>query len=227
MSQITASTQAHLDIEDIIDDLVILKDATVVIVLETTSFNFDLLSEIEQDSMIAAFGHFLNSLSFPLQVCIRTKKMDVSTYLDRLSDFEGRQTNLFLKEKIKNYRQFIGELIAKNEVLDKRFYLVVPFQEIALSAPSFDPLALLLGRASSPHFNKIEVLAKAKIQLKPKKEQVISQLNSVGLRAKQLNTQELVELFYDIYNPDANREQKIRIAATEYSSYFIEPSIGA
>lgn len=227
MSEIKASTQEHLDIEDIVDDLVVLKNAAVVMVLETTSFNFDLLSEMEQDAMIASYGHFLNSLSFPIQVVIRTKKMDITIYLDRLVEMEGKQTNPFLKEKIKSYRKYIAELISKNEVLDKRFYIVLPYQEITITAPSFDPLALILGKPSTVHFNVKEVLAKAKIQLKPKKEQTISQINQVGLKARQLTTQELVELFYDIYNPDSSREQKFRIAAAEYTSYFIEPSVGS
>lgn len=226
MPDIKASTQEHLDIEDILDDLVILKNGTVVLVLETTSVNFDLLSETEQDAMIASYGQFLNSLSFSVQVLIRSKKMDISTYLESLAEAESKQTNPYLKEKIKSYRRYIEELISKNEVLDKRFYLVVPYQEIALTPPTFDPLGFFLGKTSRPHFNKRDVLAKAKIQLKPKKEQILSQMRRMGVKARQLTTQELVELFYDIYNPEAAREQKFRIAANEYTSFFIEPAVG-
>lgn len=226
MPEIKASTQEHLEIEDILDDLVILKNATVVMVLETTSVNFDLLSEAEQDAMIASYGQFLNSLSFPVQVLIRSKKMDISTYLESLADAESKQANPYLKDKIKSYRRYVEELISKNEVLDKRFYLVVAYQEISLTAPTFDPLGLLLGKTTRPHFNKRDVLAKAKVQLKPKKEQILSQMRRIGIKARQLTTQELVELFYDIYNPEAAREQKFRIAANEYTSFFIEPAVG-
>lgn len=226
MGEIKASTQEHLDLEDILDDLVILKNGAVVMVLETTSVNFDLLSETEQDAMIASYGQFLNSLSFPVQVLVRSKKMDISTYLESLAEAESKQANPYLKEKIKSYRRYIEELTSKNEVLDKRFYLVVAYQEITLAAPTFDPLSALFGKTARPRFNKRDVLAKAKVQLKPKKEQVMSQTRRIGIKIRQLNTQELVELFYDIYNPEAAREQRLRIAANEYTSFFIEPAVG-
>lgn len=226
MPEIKASTQEHLEIEDILDDLVVLRNGVVAMILETTSVNFDLLSETEQDAMIASYGQFLNSLSFPVQVLVRSKKMDISTYLESLAEVESKQANPFLKEKIKSYRHYVEELIAKNEVLDKRFYLVVAHQEITLAPPAFDPLGLLLGRASRPHFDKRDVLAKAKVQLKPKKEHVLMQTRRVGIKVRQLTTQELVELFYDIYNPEAAREQRLRIAANEYTSFFIEPAVG-
>lgn len=227
MPNTVASTQEHLNIEDIFDDLVVLKNGQVVMVLETTSLNFDLLSELEQDGKIAGYGQFLNSLNFPLQVIIRSKRMDVTSYLESLVEAEAKQSNPFIKEKIKSYRQYIKDLISKNEVLDKRFYLCVAHQEINIQAPAFDPLALLLGKPSLPHFNKRDIVAKAKIQLKPKKELLVSGMRRVDIKLRQLTTQELVELFYDIYNPDSSQGQKLRISASEYTSYFVEPVIGA
>lgn len=226
MTEIKASTQEHLDIEDIVDDLLILKNGAAATIFETTAVNFDLLSEVEQDAVIASFGQLLNSLSFPIQVVIRSKRMDVSSYLDRLGELEEKQTNPYLKEKIKGYRQYISELVSKNEVLDKHFYITIPYEEITLSTPTSNPLSLLTGKSAPLHFNKRRLLEKAKIDLKPKKEQLLKQLSAIGLKARQLTSQELVELFYDLYNPDEAREQKMRLSAADYTSYFVEPAVG-
>lgn len=227
MAEIKNSTQDHLDIEDIQDDLVIMKTGSVALVLETTAVNFDLLSEVEQDAMISAYGHLLNSLSFAIQVIIRSKKMDVTTYLQNLINLEEKQTNPFVQQKIKEYRSYISELVSKNEVLDKRFYVIIPYQEILLtSSGSGDPLSFLFGTKKKTTINKRAILEKAKIDLKPKKEQLIKQFSGIGLRVRQLTTQELVELFYDIYNPDSAREQKMRLGSEDYTAYFVEPAVG-
>lgn len=227
MSELKASTQEHLDIEDIRDDLLLLKDGTAAAVLETTAVNFDLLSEREQDAMIMAYGQLLNSLSFPIQVVIRSKRMDITEYLLSLKEREEKQTNPYLREKIKEYRRYILELVSKNEVLDKHFYVVVPYQEITLPAPAaFSPLSLLTGKKPPPRFDKSALLERAKIDLKPKKESLVKQFSSIGLKVRQLTSQELVELFYGIYNPDTAHEQKVRFSAAEYTSYFVEPAVG-
>ncbi len=129
-----ASTQEHLDIEDIRDSIVILKNNAAAAVVQTTAVNFDLLSEVEQDAMIASYSQLLNSLSFPIQVVIRSKKMDISTYLENLAVIESNQANPYLKEQIKSYRQYVADLISKNDVLDKRFYIIIPYQEISFKS---------------------------------------------------------------------------------------------
>src|SRR3990170_3816823 len=107
----TASTQAHLDIENIIDDLVILKTGWVALVMSTTAVNFDLLSEAEQDATIYAYGAFLNSLSFPLEVLIRSKKADITSYFASLEEAESTQPNPNLKRQIQRYQDFIKSTV--------------------------------------------------------------------------------------------------------------------
>ena len=228
MPKIIASTQQHLDIEDIIDDLIILKSGGAALVLQTTAVNFDLLSELEQDALIGAYSSLLNSVSFKMQVVIRSKKMDISTYLGTLQALEERQTNPFLKDKINSYRKFIAQLVTKNEVLDKRFYVVIPYQG-GLIAERTSPLAVgrkMLGlKQTQIRVDKKAVLEKATVQLAPKRDHIVKQLSRVGIKARQLTTQELIELFYDIYNPEVAREQKLRVKAGEYTAPIVEPAI--
>src|SRR3989344_3569801 len=158
-----ASTQEHLDIEDIRDDLVLLKNGGAVLVLQTNAVNFDLLSENEQDAMIFAYAALLNSLSFPIQVIVRSKIMDVSQYLFKLDEARQSQTNPALAEMISKYQNFIRNLIAQNQVLDKRFYLIIPYLDVSLSGNN--PLA---PKKKKLIFDKWQILEKAKVQLAPK-----------------------------------------------------------
>ena len=124
---IRASTQEHLEIEDIRDDIVIMKDGSCCLVLLTTAINFGLLSEKEQDATIYAYAALLNSLTFPAQIVIRSQRKDVTAYLKLLDREMAKQTNKLLKEQIQKYRNFVEEIVKKNNVLDKEFYVIIPF----------------------------------------------------------------------------------------------------
>lgn len=220
-NKVTATTQEHLDIEDIRDDLLILKNGNVVLVLQTNAVNFDLLSEEEQDAMIFAYSQLLNSLSFPIQVLVRSKIMDISNYLQKLREAKAKQENRALVAQMELYDNFIQELVAKNNVLDKRFYVVIPYIEVSLN--SLNPLSSLGSKKVV--FDKWGTLEKAKLSLAPKKEHLMKQLGRIGVKSKQLPTQELVELFYDTYNPTVSREQKVALSSSEYTTPLVEPAI--
>src|SRR3989339_844215 len=123
-SKIKASTQEHLDIEDITDDLVIMKTGWVALVMTTTAINFDILSEAEQDATIYAYGALLNSLTFPVQVLIRSKRADITAYYQHLVEAESNQSNPDLKVQIRKYREFVQSTVQQKTILDKRFYIV-------------------------------------------------------------------------------------------------------
>ena len=225
-----STTQDHLDILDIQGDLILLKNGNAALVLETTSVNFDLLSEREQDSMISAYASMLNSLSFPIQLVVRSRKLDLSNYLVWI-DEQARTTtaaNPYLKEKISSYKDFIVSLVQKGEVLDKRFYVVIPHFEgvsISISRPSF--LDFLMGRKpKAPRINKAAILDRAKTDLDPKRDHLVKQLDRLGIKAKQLTTPELIGIFYEIYNPEAARVQHIAGGAGNYTSVMVEPAMG-
>ncbi|MCL5411831.1 MAG: hypothetical protein M1150_03830 [Patescibacteria group bacterium] len=220
--KIIATTQEHLDIEDIRNDIVVLKSGNASIVLQTNAVNFDLLSEQEQDAMIFAYAGLLNSLSFPIQVIVRSKLMDISSYIEKLETVKKGQANQRLAEEIGRYQEFVRELIAKNNVLDKRFYIVIPYFEARMS--SLSPIGALTGK-KTVYFDKWQLLEKAKVALQPKRDHIIKQLSRIGVKAKQVTTQELVELFYDIYNPTVAREQKVALKTSDYTTPVVEPAI--
>lgn len=179
-----ATTQQHLLISDIKDDIIILKQGGGALVLQVSAVNFGLLSEREQIAIIATFAQMLNSLSFSIQIFVYSEHLNISSYLALLDKAQKAQTNPLLSRMIKNYRQFIQTTIKENEVLDKKFYLIIPLY------------SLELGLTAS----KTNLEQKIKTVLLPRRDQIIRQLNRVGLKATQLDNQKLIELFYDIYN---------------------------
>lgn len=225
----TATTQEHLDISDIQADLVILKGGNVSLVLETTSVNFDLLSEPEQDAMIAAYASLLNSLTFPIQVLVRSRKLDLSNYLAWIDEQAKTLTgaNPYLKQRITSYKDFVVSLVQKNEVLDKRFYVVIPhFEAPTIVRPSI--LNSLLGRKSKPpQLNKAAILERAKVDLEPKRDHLLKQFERIGVKVRQLTTSELIGLFYEIYNPEQARVQHIGGGAGNYTAMMVQPAVGS
>lgn len=216
---IHATTQEHLDIEDIRDDLVVLKDGSCCMILKTTALNFGLLSETEQDATILAYAGLLNSLTFPIQIFIRSKKSDVSDYIGSLKKQEDNQSNLALKNQIAKYRKFIETTVKENNTLEKKFYIIIPFSSLELGLKS--SLGTMSKRKTLP-FQKEYILQKAKTALFPKKDHLIRLLNRLGIKAEQLNTQNLVELFYSIYNPESVGQQK---PTSSYQTGLVEPAL--
>ena len=203
----TASTQDHLEIKDIVDDLVITKSGTVAMVIQTSAINFDLLAEYEQDSKIFAFAGLLNSLNFHIQILIRTRRIDISNYVDYLKNQEKADMTPGLKKQLNIYTQFIQRLIIENDVLDKNFFLVIPYNPGG-SMPTANILKSKKSKQEieqNMQMKQSQLLEKAKIFLFPKRDHILKQLNRMGLGGKQLTTKELITEFYTIYNPEEER----------------------
>lgn len=203
MSTIKASTQEHLDIYTIKDHLVFCKDGSVALVLQTTAINFGLLSDEEQDATIYAYAALINSLSFPIQILIRSQRKDVSEYIELLDQRMQEVQSQKVKETIIKYRQFIKSLVKENRVLEKRFYVVVPFTtvELGLTASAFNPFA---KAPQKPPFDLSYIGEKAMLILYPKRDHLIRQFARIGLKVRQMTTPELISFFYNIYNPSAS-----------------------
>jgi len=212
---IKGSTQDHLPIEDIIDGIVIMKDGSCVKVLQLSSVNFDLLSEREQTSLIYAYGGILNSLNFPVQIMIKSTTKDVSVYLKNLANAEKQQTNEMLKKRIVSYRKFIEDTVKRNDVLSKSFYLIVKFSTLELGIKSAGKQTIKeifktnKSKIQLP-FPKDYILEKAKESLEPKKDHIIRLFLRLGLDIKPLDTKQLIEMFYLIYNENVAQNQKIQ-----------------
>ena len=195
---IRSSTQRFTEIEDIDRNIVLFVDGSCAVVLSTTAVNFGLLSEKEQEALIYAYAGFLNSLSFPIQVLIRTQKKDVSSYLELLADQEKQQTNPKLAKSIAQYREFVAKTVKERNVLDKKFYLIIPFSSLEIGVST----NILFGtKQKGLPYPKEYILEKAELVLAPKRDQLIRLLGSLGLRTEQLNSHQLVKLFFSIYNP--------------------------
>lgn len=199
-SAIRGTTQDFLSLSDIRDDLVILEDGSVALVIRVSAVNFGLLSEKEQEAIIFAYAGFLNSLNFSVQIVIRSQQKDISSYVALLDEEKKKQVNPLLAAQIEGYRNFILQTVKDNNVLDKKFYIVVPFSSLELGPKN---IAKKLPLET--------ILEKAKTSLSPKRDHVLRQLGRLGLRSKQLTSAELIELFYEIYN--SKRETPKDLAA--------------
>lgn len=215
---IRASTQEHLEIEDIKDNIIILKDGSCCLILATTAINFGLLSEKEQDALIYAYAALLNSLTFPIEIVIRSKRKDVTSYLKLLEGEISKQTNKLLQEQMKKYQKFVEDTVKKNNVLDKSFYVIIPFSTLELGATK--ALGAIVKRQKGFLYPKDYILERAKMNLYPKRDHLVRQFNRLGLKTKELTTQEAIQLFYDIYNPESGF-QKLA-AGQEYAAPIVQ-----
>ncbi|NMB48505.1 hypothetical protein GYA13_03635 [Candidatus Kuenenbacteria bacterium] len=203
-------TQNYIDIAEIHDDVVIMRDNTLVAILLVASINFDLKSAEEQNAIIQGYISFINSLSFPVQIVIQSRRLDIAGYLEKLKVKEKEQTNELLKIQIKEYSQYIKELVELGDIMSKKFYVVVPYnpQEgfkkqglVAKTLNSFKAVQIVSMRN--------EKFVKYKLELNRRIETVQSGLNSMMVNSQQLDTQSLIELFYNTYNPDISGQQKM------------------
>ena len=218
---IHSTTQDFLDIYDIVNDILILKDASAALILGVDAVNFGLLAEAEQDAIIYSYAGLLNSLNYPIQILIVSKTKDVSNYLGSLEEQEINSLNENKKNQIREYRQFVSELIKERNVLDKKFYAVIPTSALELGLLSAQSVIPGIRPKAIENFDKSIVLDKAITNLYPKRDHLVAQFARIGLFAKQLSTQEIIQLFYVSYNPEATEGQEIT-DSNSYSTALVE-----
>lgn len=189
-----ASTQKFTEIVDIIDNIVILEGGNACLVIEITASNFALLSKKEQDAKIYAYAALLNSLNFPIQILIRNKRVDITSYLKELEAEERETKNELLAQHIRLYREFVREMIKVNVVLNKTFYVVIPYT--ALEA-GLSGVKQSFGKNAAEKQAFFQAAEKA---LMGKAESVNAQLAKLAVTSKLLEKEELIKLFYDIFN---------------------------
>jgi hypothetical protein len=197
---LTATTQEHLPIADITNDIVVYKDGGAALVMESTSLNFSLLSEKEQAAVIAAYAAMINSLTFSIQVVVLTQRKDVSSYLNFLDEQEKKLTQPILAKLMQNYKNFIIDSVKKKNVLGKRFFVILYFSPLELGVGK--SVASITKRAGPLPFSKSYVIKKAKIALYPRRDHLIRQAGRLGIKFKQLGTADLIDLYHSVYNPE-------------------------
>ncbi|HCX27819.1 MAG TPA: hypothetical protein DHI91_01625 [Candidatus Portnoybacteria bacterium] len=193
-----APVQQKIDIKDIQEGVIILKDDNLRAVLMTTSTNFALKSTEEQDALVMKYQSMLNSLDFPIQILVTSRQLDISSYLDLLEQKKKEQDNELLKVQIIEYEDFVKNLIEASNIMSQTFFVVVPLSRVEKKERGIvSKLGLFKKGVKDQTDKNFEEL---KTQLWQRVEYVASGLNGIGIKAAPLNTQEITELFYHLYN---------------------------
>lgn len=208
------STQNTLLINEIRDGVVIMNDGSFRSVVMVKSINFDLMSPSEREGVEYGYQGFLNSLYFPIQVFVRSQKIDIGPYIEKLDKIRSEHDNMLLAMLMDDYIGFMADLSSQTNIMDKRFYVVIPFfptadaQKVAQASKSF--LSNILGQKD--HMVTIDEasLEAAKGELRNRVQAVLGGLMQCGVQGLPLDTQELIELYYDAYNPDTATRQQLK-----------------
>lgn len=203
------STQQYLDIAEIREDVVVLKDGTVRGVLLVSSINFALKSQEEQQAIIQGYMQFLNSLEYPLQIVIQSRKMNIDSYLHDLREQYKSLKNELLRTQIQDYIVFIRELVELGDIMTKRVYLTAQYNPLSDRQKNFfTRFGDVLSPSSITKLNR-KKFDERKSALDKRISIIQSGLGSMGLQSARLDTQSLMELFYNVYNPDVASVQKL------------------
>ncbi|MBU6141787.1 hypothetical protein KGO95_01540 [Patescibacteria group bacterium] len=212
-SQESLPTQQFIGIESIDAGVVKLKGGALRKVLLVSGINFSLKSEEEQGLITYAFQGFLNSLNFSVQVFVHSRKLNVEEYLQKFGEREQQEPNQLLKNLIVEYREFIKSFVSQNAIMQKTFFVIVPYDPVGLSKTGAGIADTVLGffkpKTAQAPAAKPEDAAETLEQLDQRVDRVVSGLNQVGLRAVPLDTDELLELFYNLYNPTTTEKKGI------------------
>lgn len=205
----STSTQESLRISEIRDGVVILRDGSLRSVILGSAINFDLMSQQEQTGIELAFQGFLNSLHFPIQIVVRSQRLDLDNYIDSLKKLRQGQDNELLASLMDDYIANIQGLIEEVNIMDKQFYVVVPFfPPVQTKAGFVSSLKTILNPQQAVSVGETE-FQQYKTELSQRVQLVAGGLGQLGVRAIPLATQELVDLYYTAYNPDVAVNQKL------------------
>jgi len=201
MATTTKSTQEFIPIKEIRDDVFILKDGSLHMILMASTLNFALKAEEEQNAIIMQYQNFLNSLDFSVQFFIQSRKLNTDSYIATLIEAEKKQENELMKIQTKEYIEFIKSFVKISNVMSKAFYISVPYSTAAMEVKkSF--VGNLVGSFSKKAAGQLsDRFEENKIQLQQRADIVSQGLARVGVRVAPLNTEELIELFYELFNP--------------------------
>ena len=211
------STQNMLQIAEIRDGIVIMNDGSFRSVVMVKSINFDLMSREEQEAVEFNYQNFLNSLYFPIQIFVRSQKVDIAPYIEKLDKIRSEHDNMLLALLMDDYIGYITALAQQTNIMDKKFYVIVPFfphvdvQKALTQSKNFVTGFMDLFNSREQHvvINE-EDLEKAKSELRTRVQTVLSGLLQANIQGLPLDTQELIELYYDTYNPDTATRQQLK-----------------
>ena len=195
-------SQKFIEIQEIKDDVVILKNGGLRAICIASSINFELKGSGEQEALIGRFQGFLNSLDFSLQILINSQKLNIDSYLENLTELAKNQENELLRAQTVEYMEFIQKFVELTDVMNKSFYLVVPYNPIGGKKENFlDKIKYIVKPKENIQKIPIEKFQEYKSQLDQRVNHIITGLNGLEIKATLLNTNQLISLFYGFYNP--------------------------
>jgi len=214
------SSQSLISLSQIKKGMIILKNGALRSVLEVSGINLDLKSEDEQNAILTSWRNLLNNLEFSLEIVIHSRRLNINPYLNFLEERISQEQTELLKLQGEDYYSFIKGLVTENNIMRKKFYLVVPYDPViirpktALSqiAGSFKSM-LNLSRGS---FNVLNPLSNEEFnqycqQLMIRRDNIIANLYHLGLSARPLETKELIEMFFNLYNPETFEKESLSL----------------
>lgn len=211
------STQNTLEIAEVRDGIVIMNDGSFRSVIMLKSINFDLMSPQEREGVEAGYQGFLNSLYFDVQIFIRSERIDIRPYIERLDKIRSEHDNMLLSMLMEDYLGFITELSQQTNIMDKRFYMIIPFysktnvtKAITQSKNFFTGLTSMFSNKQDHVVINEQDLEAAKTELRNRVQNTLASLQQCGVQGVPLDTQELIELYYDTYNPDTATRQQLK-----------------
>ncbi len=211
------STQNMLQLAEIRDGIVIMNDGSFRSIVMVKSINFDLMSPQEQEAVEYSYQGFLNSLYFPIQIFIRSQKIDLQPYIAKLDKIRTEHDNMLLAMLMEDYLVYIDQLSQQTNIMDKKFYIVIPYfpvtevQKALTQSKNFlsGVKGLFATKEQRVTINEAD-LEKAKSELRNRVQSVLAGLMQCGVQGLPLDTQELIELLYDTYNPDTATRQQLK-----------------
>lgn len=219
------STQNTLLFSELRDGMVIMNDGSFRAVISCKSINFDLMSEREREGVEFSYQSFLNSLYFPVQILIRSQRVDIGPYIDKLVAIRRNQDNMLLGVLMEDYINFIAAISEETNIMDKQFYIVVPYYPTgdvnAIVQNSKNIFSALFGGTEKQQHIRIDQpsYTKAKEEIGNRVNAVLSGLYQMGVRGAQLNTKQLAEMYYNIYNPDTAVREPLKDYESSTSTF--------
>ncbi|MDD2694161.1 MAG: hypothetical protein PHY14_04515 [Candidatus Gracilibacteria bacterium] len=214
-----SSTQRYLPFSEIRDNLIMMKDGSSRMALRVHAMNFNLKSTEEQDAILISYQRFLNSLNFPIQIVVRSLKVDIEAYINRLKNLALKQQNTLLQEQTYKYIDFLMNLVDLAQIMKKEFYIIIPFDfESNESVRKTDMFGIFRSFWSAlSQEESIADIRSNRIRLEKLKKGNFERLSTakmsleaIGLKAEPLNKEELIKLIYNYYNPRLRTENNLK-----------------
>lgn len=204
------STQQHIPFSAVYDDVIVTKKGQFCQILMVNSVNFGLKSEEEQNAIIAQYQSFLNSLTFPIQIVMHSKRLDLTNYIKDLENRVGQEPNELIRYQIQEYSDFVQKLISIANIMDKKFFIVVPQLLPSTELSGGGALSGIFGNPNVHLQVPLKKFLKIKEEIIQRSNVIISGLSSMGITSQILSTKQIIEVFYRTYNPEDAAKESLR-----------------